>query len=106
MKREIEKKNDINEQYRSYYDKLKHEILRLKKENEMIRENAQKQSNAEIEQLKIKLNTLTLLENKENFQSFKNEFQDFKSQMHPEVAQSSTKNPLYRLKTLTFSDFF
>jgi len=95
LKRELEKSNEIKEQYRVYYDKLKNEILRLKKENETIRESAQKQNNAEIEQLKIKLSTLTMMENKENLQSFKNEFHDFRSHLQGDHAlQTSAKNPL------------
>ena len=69
----------------------------MKKENETIRDNAQRQSSAEIEALKIKLNTLSLMENKENLQSFKNEFMDFRNQLHggDNTLQTSAKNPLY-----------
>jgi len=98
LRNEVNNANQIKEQYISYYDKLKQEIIRLQKENKTIREEAQRSSSAEIEQLKLRLSTMALMENKENFQSFKNEFQDFRNTQFNESGgpQSSAKNPFQR----------
>ena len=97
LRNEVDNANKIKEQYIAYYDKLKQEIIRLQKENKTIREDAARQSSAEIEQLKLRLSTMALMENKENFQSFKNEFQDFRNTQYGETEslKSSAKNPLY-----------
>ena len=96
LRNEVDNANKIKEQYIAYYDKLKQEILRLQKENRTIKEEAQRQNSAEIEQLKFKLSTMALMDNKENFASLKNEFQDLRNTQFSESEglKSSGKNPL------------
>jgi len=95
LRNEVDNANKIKEQYIAYYDKLKQEILRLQKENRTIKEEAQRQNSAEIEQLKFKLSTMALMDNKENFASLKNEFQDLRNTQFSESEglKSSGKNP-------------
>ena len=61
------------------HDELRLEIIRMKKNNEAVREDLQKQYQTEIEHLKIKLNSITMMEDKENIASLRNDLQELKS---------------------------
>lgn len=80
---------------------MKAEILRLKKVNDNLKDTYQKQQNAEIEQLKIKLNTLSMFEDKENIKNLRNELDNFRTQFGGSTAQPNDsfneQNPLYTI---------
>jgi len=95
LKKEIEKLNEVKEQYRIHFEKLKEEIIKLKKANEALKDELHKQQHSEIEQLKIKIGTLAMLEEKENLKNLKNDLEAFKSQLQPQESTSMTAtNPL------------
>lgn len=94
MKAEILKANESKKEYENYYNNLRAEIIRLKKEKESMADSYARKSNAELEQLKFKISQMQMMENKENFQSFRNEFQDLRNQYQDDNLQQSGKNPL------------
>lgn len=75
---------------------MKNEIIRLKKVNENLKESHQKQQNSEIEQLKIKLGTLSMMEEKENIKNLRNELDNYRTQFGGPSNDSFTEqqNPL------------
>ena len=93
LKREIEKLNEIKEQYRIHFDKLKNEIIRLKKANDALKDGMQKQQHSEIEQLKIKLGTLSMMEEKENLKNLQNDLAQLKNQASSNI-NNNEMNPL------------
>lgn len=72
------------------------EIIRMKKNNEAVREDLQKQYQTEIEHLKIRLNSMTMMEDKENIASLRNDLMELKTKSFDNTAgtNSSAKNPL------------
>ena len=52
LKKELSKSNEIRDQYKVYYEKIRTELLKNKKQFEMLKEENQFKNNAEIEALK------------------------------------------------------
>lgn len=95
--KKIEKTEEIKEQYRIHFEKMKNEIIRLKKVNENLKDSHQKQQNSEIEQLKIKLSTLSMMEEKENLKNLRNELDVYRTQAgggHSNDSFTEQQNPL------------
>ena len=44
-----------------HYDKLKQEVIKLKKKNQQLKDNIQEKNNQELELLKLQLNQMNML---------------------------------------------
>ena len=66
----------------------------MRKENDNMKIDLQKNHNYEIEQLKMKIGTLAMMEGKNQIESIKNEFNDLKKQNEQTNKDYSIKNPL------------
>jgi hypothetical protein len=58
LKKEIDKINQIKEQYKHYYEKVLEEVLKQKKINEELKQSSQQLTHSELHKLKEELDDL------------------------------------------------
>jgi centrosomal protein CEP120 len=63
LRKELEKSNEIKEQYKVYYDKIRAELVKIKQQNDQLKEDLNNKNREDLEGLR---NEIKDMKNKQN----------------------------------------
>jgi hypothetical protein len=69
----------LKEEYKQYYEKIKEEIIQLKKAYDKLRSDNSNQTSSEIEKLKLQIVALQMQSEKEQFSNLRADIQSVKA---------------------------
>ncbi len=69
----------MKEEYKQYYEKIKEEIIQLKKAYDKLRSDNSNQTSSEIEKLKLQIVALQMQSEKEQFSNLRADIQSVKA---------------------------
>lgn len=79
MQKELEKANQLKEEYKQYYEKIREEIIQLKKAYEKLKSDQTNQTSSEIERLKLQIAALQMQSEKGQFANLRADILSFKA---------------------------
>ena len=79
LQKELEKSNQLKEEYKQYYEKIREEIIQLKRAYEKLKSDQTNQASSEIEKLKLQIASLQMQSEKGQFANLRADIQSFKA---------------------------